>query len=65
MTAHLEAAPRLLHSVDHAAELLDVSKSTMKTLLREGELASVMVRGRRLVPHEALVEFVARLRRSA
>lgn len=33
--------------------------------LHEGELASVMVRGRRLVPHEALLEFVARLRRSA
>lgn len=65
MTADLSAAPRLLHSIKHAADLLDVSPNTLKTLIREGDLASVMLRGRRLVPHEALLDYVARLRRTA
>lgn len=65
MTANLEQAPRLLHSVPHAAELLDVSASTMKTMIREGEIGSVMLRGRRLVPHDVLLEYVADLKRAS
>lgn len=65
MTADLASVPRLLHSIKHAAEQLDTSQTTVKTLIREGDLASVMLRGRRLVPHEALLDYVARLRRTA
>lgn len=64
MTADLASTPRLLHSIKHAAEELDVSQNTVKTLIREGALASVMLRGRRLVAHEDLVAYVARLRRA-
>lgn len=64
MIRDLESAPRLLHNFDHAAEQLDVSKSTVKTLVRDGDLASVMLRGRRLVAHEDLLAYVARLRRA-
>lgn len=52
---------KLLLTPAEAAEVLSVSRSTIDTLLREGELASVQIGGLRRVPATALIGFVARL----
>lgn len=56
---------RLLYSVTEAAEKLSVSKRTAQDLIREGELESVKIGARRLVPHESLLSYIERLRRAA
>ena len=52
---------RLLHDLDEAAELLSISRRVLDRLVREGELSSVKLGRRRLVPHGALEDYVARL----
>jgi excisionase family DNA binding protein len=50
------AAPdRLLHTVPHAAQLLDISVSTVWKLIAEGKLPTVRIGRSRRIPHEALV----------
>jgi excisionase family DNA binding protein len=46
-------------SVDEAARLIGVGRSTMFSLLEEGHIRSVKVGARRLVPRRALEEFLA------
>ena len=46
-------------SVDEAARLLGVGRTTVFTLLDEGTIRSVKVGSRRLVPRKALDEFLA------
>lgn len=52
---------RLLHDLDQAAEQLSISRRVVERLVRDGELATVKLGRRRLVPDEALQEYVARL----
>ena len=51
----------LLVSVDSAAEALGLRRSMLYELLAKGQLRSVKVGSRRLIPAEALREFVASL----
>ena len=53
-------SPRL-HPVEVGMERLDLSRSTVYTLIRSGHLRSVKVGKRRLVPESALAEFIERL----
>jgi len=53
------APPPLSVSVDEAARLLGVGRSTMFALLESGQVRSVKVGARRLVPRRALEELVA------
>lgn len=52
-----------LLTVEQAAEQLGgVSRSTLYQLLRSGELASVKIGRRRLIPAEAIADYVLDLR---
>jgi excisionase family DNA binding protein len=52
---------RLLHDLDETAELLSISRRVVDRLVRDGEIDTVKLGRRRLVPHEALEDYVARL----
>jgi excisionase family DNA binding protein len=47
---------KLLYSVPHAAELLDIGTSTVWKLIAEGKLPTVRIGRSRRVPREALVK---------
>ena len=52
-----------LLTVEQAAEQLGgVSRSTLYHLIRTGELASVKIGSRRLIPAEAITDYVQTLR---
>lgn len=53
---------RLLYSVVEAAQGLGIGRSLMYELIAAGELGSVKIGRRTLVPHDELVRYVARLR---
>lgn len=52
---------RLLYPADEAAEQLGVSLTTIKALIRTGEIRSVKIGRARRVPLDALQEYVSRL----
>lgn len=52
--------PDRLDDLDEAADLLNVSRRTVETLCHSGELPSVKIRRRRLIPHKALKAFIRR-----
>lgn len=54
-----------LRPVDFAASQIGVGRSTTYQLIRTGELRSVKVRGRRLVPESAIAEYIASLTAAA
>jgi len=56
--ARPEAGPRLAYSVREAAAVLGVSQSTMHRLVREGEVPSITIGSRVLVPVKAFAEWV-------
>jgi excisionase family DNA binding protein len=56
---------RLLHDLDEAADLLSISRRVVDRLVRDGEIDTVKLGRRRLVPHDALEEYVARLVRAS
>lgn len=56
--------PRLA-TIEGAAESLAVSERTVRRLIHDGQLRSVKVGGRRLIPVAALDEFVAALAEGA
>lgn len=61
MQTHKYAAPRtdaLAYSLDDAAKALAVSKRTVQSLVSTGELASIKIKSRRVIPVSALLEFV-------
>jgi len=60
-----ELRPRRLRSVDEAAKQLGVGKVTLFKLLRTGELRSVQIGTRRLIPDDAIDEYIAELERQA
>ncbi len=55
---------RILHPITEAASLLGLGRTKVYELVAAGELESVKVGTRRLVPHQALEAFVDRLRNS-
>src|SRR5262249_22661740 len=52
---------KLLLTVDEACAALSIKRTLLYTFLSSGELGSVKVRGRRLIPVRALEAFVERL----
>lgn len=54
-----------LHSIPAAADELSVSTRVVERLIADGEIATVKIGRRRLVPDEALVDYVERLKKSA
>ena len=54
--------PRLLITVEEAADQLGVGRSTMYGLIRDGEVESVQIGRLRRVPADALPAFLAQLR---
>lgn len=50
-----------LHPVEATMERLALGKSTVYALIRSGELRSVKVGKRRLIPESAIAEFIERL----
>ncbi len=53
--------PRILLSVEAAAEQLSFSRTRMYALIKNGDIISVRVGRLRRIPAEALTEFTARL----
>jgi excisionase family DNA binding protein len=53
--------PAVLYRVDEAAEALRLSRSSIYELIRSGQLRTVKHGARRLVPVDALGEFVRSL----
>lgn len=62
MTAAESTIAPILYRVDEAAEALRISRSVIYELIRSSQLRTVKVGRRRLVPVEALEEYVASLR---
>ena len=54
-----EAIPRLTYSIPEAAEATGISVSGVKRLVKTGEVPSVLLQGRRLIPVAALAEIVS------
>ena len=54
---------RRLYSVREAHELLNISRAKFYLLVNTCKIETVKVGSRRLVPREALDEFIARLRK--
>ena len=61
MTEALTEAVARLHSIEQAQERLGVGRSKVFQLVASGELRSVRVGRRRLIPEAAIVDFIARL----
>jgi excisionase family DNA binding protein len=55
----------LLYDIPAAAEQLSVSARVLERLIKDGKVDTVKIGRRRLVPAEALADYVERLRRSA
>jgi excisionase family DNA binding protein len=53
---------RLLYKPEDAAELLSIGRTLMYDLIKSGQVDSVKVGRRRLVPAEALTSYVDHLR---
>ncbi|GAA0509686.1 helix-turn-helix domain-containing protein [Saccharopolyspora thermophila] len=60
-TALITAQPRVLLTVEQAAERLSLSRTTMFRLIKTGEIASVRIGKARRIPAEALDAYVNRL----
>lgn len=56
---------RLMHTIPSAAEQLSISERVLADLIRTGEVESVKIGRRRLVPHDALTAYIERLRRAS
>lgn len=56
-----ESTERLLHSIEEAAHLLGIGRSTTYALVRGGQLRSVRIGRRRLIPQEAVEEYAGAL----
>jgi excisionase family DNA binding protein len=53
---------KLAYSIDEAIEAIGLGRTTVFELMASGELESVKVGRRRLIPSEALKDYVQRLR---
>jgi excisionase family DNA binding protein len=59
-----DQTPRLVLSVEAAAELLSVSRTRIFALIKTGEMQSVRIGRLRRIPAAALAEYVRALARS-
>jgi excisionase family DNA binding protein len=50
----------LAHSVENAASRIGIGRTKTWELIKRGELRTIQIDGRRLVPEVSCVEFVAR-----
>jgi excisionase family DNA binding protein len=66
-TAALDVRQRrkLMYRVPEAVELTSIGRSRLYELMASGELESVKLGNARLIPHDALLTLVARLREEA
>lgn len=55
---------RLLYAIPDAADELSISARVMERLISDGEVETVKIGRRRLVPAEALTAYIDRLRAS-
>lgn len=53
---------RLLYSIPDAAEKLSISARVLERLIADGEVETTKIGRRRLVPAEALVEYVEKIK---
>lgn len=53
---------RLLHPVDDAADNIGIGRSKMYLLIAAGEINTVKIGRRTLIPHDELVRYVDSLR---
>lgn len=56
---------RLLYSIPDAAEQLSVSPRVMERLITDGAVDTIKIGRRRLVPAEALEDYVERMKRAS
>lgn len=65
--AQVEPAPlpKLAYRVEEAAELISLGRTKVVALVSTGELPSIKVGGRRLIPRQDLQAFINRLREDA
>jgi excisionase family DNA binding protein len=56
------AAGKLLYSVDEAAELLGIGRTYTFRLVAAGEIDSLKIGKRRMIPGDALERYIERLR---
>jgi excisionase family DNA binding protein len=62
MEAQTAVAPPLLHSVEEVMVMTNLGRSVIYEKLKTGEIESVKVGARRLIPHDAVLQFVSELR---
>ncbi len=55
--------PAMLFAIAEAATILGIGRTNVYALLKRGELRSVKIGGRRLIPRQALEDFVRDLQR--
>ena len=56
--------PAMLFAITEAATILGIGRTNVYTLLKQGQLRSVKIGGRRLIPRQALEQFVHDLQRT-
>ena len=61
MTEALKEAVARLHNIKSAQERLNLGRSKIFELIASGELRSVQVGARRLIPEQAIVDFINKL----
>ena len=61
-TTDIEQKPRLMLTIQEAADMLAISRSTVYQLIGAGALAPVSIGRLRRIPADELVDFVGRLR---
>ena len=64
-TTHTQTTnePAMLFAITEAAVILGIGRTNVYALLKRGELRSVKIGGRRLIPRQALEDFVQDLQR--
>ena len=58
-------ATKLLYRINEASEVSSISRSRLYELIASGEVESVKLGSTRLIPHDALEDFVTKLRAEA
>ncbi len=57
----IDSAPPLAYSIAQATNIIPVSRTTFYELIKRGELETVHVGARQLIPHKSLVDYLNRL----